>query len=77
MDRALHCSPRELEAHGAEKSRHCGELSGASNLVGHFLERRTGIRADRLYCGQAHNDDQGEHHSVFNCCWPIFSHQET
>jgi hypothetical protein len=40
------------------------------------LELGIGLGTDRRDCSDTDNDDQGEHHRVFNGGWPIFRDHE-
>ena len=49
----------------------------ATELVCYVGKGRVGTAADRGDRAQANDDDQSQHHSVFNCCRAVFGLQET
>ena len=51
--------------------------SRRGQLRGHAVERGVGVGADRLNGGQAHDDNQRQHHGVFHRGRAIFRDQET
>ncbi len=51
--------------------------SGAVQVSSDIVEGRAGVGTDCLNCGQANDDDQSEHHSVFNSRGTIFRNQKT
>jgi hypothetical protein len=54
----------------------CGS-AGGSELVCNVIECRGSACSDRGNGCDTYNDDQGEHDSIFNCSWAIFTLQES
>lgn len=53
------------------------KLARCSELVCNVVKRRTCILADAGDSSQANNDNEGQHNSVFNRCWSVFTLQKT
>jgi hypothetical protein len=51
--------------------------SSILQLIGDRLEGVARVVTNRLDRGQAHDDDQRQHHGVFNSRWAVFRNQET
>lgn len=52
-------------------------LATTTEAVAHARERRVGLSADRGDGAQAHDNDQGQHHGIFDCRWAILGNKET
>ena len=56
---------------------HDSKLARSRKLVSTVIKRGTRVLAEAGNSGQANNDNEGQHNSVFNSCWSIFTLQET
>ena len=52
------------------------KLARGSKLIGNVRESRACTSSNACHCSDADNDDQRQHHSVFNCCWSVFTLQK-
>lgn len=50
--------------------------TGLGKLIFDFVELSRSVGTNSFDCCQADDDDQSEHHCVFNCCWSVFRNKK-
>jgi len=64
------------EASGAHLESSVSIVLRTVHLAGDGIERRIGVRADRLNRDDADDDDQSQHHGVFDRRRAVFTYQK-